>query len=317
MRALGPVLGVVMAASHGSALSSIPHARGLRSDPPRPLRYTRSLASVSSFTWVIAEPWELHAQACARKGKKATSSVVDLLWDESIMGGIVSYLGYSSRGQQGCCVAGLWCDTTTGTCETHHFGRKFVNHGWIGGEDNLRPVFTCVDMIFNARPTVTGVTPRTGTTGTKITISGTNFGSKKSDVRVILGNRVKSTCDNIEFCHNICRECGGISGSGADTIKCGENEECIKDEPAGGRCLPYCDPQTKACPCSTMCMGVVRFPPCKFLPVASLTACVFMPCALFDPPLSSPALPQQPTRGDLPVLPARPVPQPADLCVDA
>ena len=219
-----------------------------------PGRGLAALGAVSNYQWVIAQPFELHAQACARAGKKATATEVELLWDESAMAQVVTGIGYSSKGQQGCCVAGMWCNAATASCETHHFGRTFVNHGWVGGEDDLAPVYTCEDLdAGEKRPTITAVSLAGGNSGTKITITGSNFGSKKSDVSVILGGKHKSTCDDVEFCHNICKACGGVSGSGADTVKCGENEECIKDEPAGGRCLPYCDPQVhRSCLCPSL-----------------------------------------------------------------
>ena len=71
---------------------------------------------------------------------------MELLWDESAMAQVVTGIGYSSKGQQGCCVAGMWCNAATASCETHHFGRTFVNHGWVGGEDDLAPVYTCEDL---------------------------------------------------------------------------------------------------------------------------------------------------------------------------
>ena len=258
----------------GCALLLLAHLRSF-AEPSSPLRPgAAQVAGLGAgLRWVAALEHETHAEACTRVGLRATRKVLALAWNETALRSVAEALGAVSVGQAGCCAAGMWCNDTgargSAECFTHsNSSASFANHGWFGaGAGTARPVYSCVAPSLAPGsaspvhpPLITSIKTtrdaRRLTPGSRVTLTGNNFGAHKDGLSVTFGAPgERQACAEPQFCHHVCRACN--SGS----ARCRNDEVCIQDGVLGGRCVPFCKPdscgQDSLCPCDTRCYEVL------------------------------------------------------------
>jgi hypothetical protein len=262
----------------GCALLLLAHLRSFAESSLGP--GAAQVAGLGAMRWVAALEYETQAEACTRVGLRSTRKVLALAWNETTLRIVAEALGAVSVGQAGCCSAGMWCNDTgarggggaSAECFTHsNSSASFANHGWFGaGAGAARPVYSCVAPSLAPGsssapvqpPLITSIatTPRAAqgrlAPGSRVTLAGNNFGAHKDGLSITFGAPgERQACADPQFCHHVCRTCN--SGS----ARCRNDEVCIQDGVLGGRCVPFCKPdscgQDSLCPCDTRCYEVL------------------------------------------------------------
>ena len=212
-----------------------------------------------SLSFIVSNSYESHAEACQRVGLKPTARIIPFDLNATTAADIsVAVLNYSSHTLEGCCASSLWCSDSSNSCFSQSYGLYYENYGWLSGNVDSKPVFTCVSATMAAGnpPVVTAI--RQGVADyewdfntlmqKELYLYGSDYGFEENITAVSIAGQ---TCSEQEICSHVCASCGGPYG-----YDCPLDSECLQVS-GSRRCFPYCaGPDDTSCPCNTKCVAV-------------------------------------------------------------
>ena len=214
-----------------------------------------------SLSFIIGNSYESHAEACWRVGLKPTARIIPFTLNATTAAHIsTSVLNFTSHVLEGCCASSIWCSNSLNSCFSQSYGLYYENYGWLIGNIESKPVFTCT----NTSSTSTEKPPEVakihqGLDSTEwdfyteqqqkeIYLYGSNYGFEENITTISIAGQ---DCMDPEICSHVCAECGGASG-----YDCPLDSECVQIR-GSSRCFPYCAGSADtSCPCNTKCVPV-------------------------------------------------------------
>ncbi len=207
---------------------------------------------MDDLEWIISSSRQGHASSCLAKNLlPAYSTSLDFPWNSTVLEYVVrSQLGLdllntSYLGLQGCCAAGLWCNSRY--CFTQSFGTAFLNYGPLlhfgnSSYQDYNPVYTCIKNSNDALSQIEITSITSDESSAQVKGNGHGFNSAQ-DVTIAVA---AESCSNVEMCS--CKQCSA-------TLPCDIGFGCYSVSGSKtGYCFPRCAGLNDgSCPCNQKC----------------------------------------------------------------
>ena len=211
------------------------------------LHFNTIECSANSVFYALALPGESQTETCVRKSGLAVPNTYsdNAVWNITALKAIAATLNRpvspSLSAIKGCCSSGMWCDRTG--CFTQSYG-TFANYGWLSGDNQSVPVYSCFPITDFTMPVITSASYASG----YLTLTGHNFQADYADYSAISLSIGSEVCGDVEVCNgHQCQSCMDNP--------CSLDSVCLVNNSGGiARCYMYCGGPTDAsCPCGSFC----------------------------------------------------------------